>query len=77
MMHQHIQGLRMTSTMIPSIGPSWLLSKPKGLCDVADPDFGPYDGDKYDQQHIEEKQSLVYSVLVTSIQKEIGRELVM
>ena len=45
--------------------------------DVADPDFEPYDGDQYDQQLFEEKQSFVYSVLVTSLQTDKGRELVM
>ena len=50
--------------------------KAQGLYDVADPDFEPYDGYQYDQQLFEEKQSFVYSVLVTSHQTEKGRELV-
>ena len=50
--------------------------KAQGLCDVADPDFDPGDGDQYDHLLFEEKQSLVYSVLVTSVQTDKGRELV-
>ena len=50
--------------------------KAQGLYDVADPDFEPYDGAQYDQQLFEEKQSFVYSVLVTSLQTDKGRELV-
>ena len=42
-MHQHIPFLRVTSIMTPC------------LYDVADSDFDPYDGDKYDQQLFEEK----------------------
>ena len=50
--------------------------KAQGLYDVADPHFDPYDGDWYDQQLFQEKQSFVYAVLVTSLQTEKGRELV-
>ena len=50
--------------------------KAQGLYDSADPDFDPYDGDWYNQQLFEEKQSFVYSVLVTSLQTDKGRELV-
>ena len=50
--------------------------KAQGLYDVADPDFDPGDGDQYDQQLFQENQSFVYSVLVTSLQKDRGRELV-
>ena len=35
-----------------------------------------YDGDQYNQQLFEEKQSFVYSVLDTSLQTDKGRELV-
>ena len=62
--------------MTPSRDPSWLLSQPKVYYDVADPDYDPYDGDQYDQQLFEEKQSFVYSVLVSSLQTDEGRELV-
>ena len=48
--------------------------KAQGLYDVADSDFDPYDGDQYDQQHFEENQSFAYSVLITSLQTEKGRE---
>ena len=48
----------------------------QGLYDVADPDCDPHDGDQYDQQLFEEKQSLVYSVLATSLQTDKGTELV-
>ena len=44
--------------------------KAQGLPDVADPDFNRYDGDQYDQQLFEEKQSFVYSGLVISLQTE-------
>ena len=66
-MHQHIPFLRMTSTMTPSRVKRSLLAtiKAQSLYDVADPDFDPYDGDQYNQQLIQEKQSLEYSVLVT------------
>ena len=50
--------------------------KAQGLHDVADPDFDPGDGDQYDQQLCQEKQSFVFSVLVTSLQTDKGRELV-
>ena len=50
--------------------------KPQGLYDVADPDYNPSDGDQYEQELFHEKQSFVYSVLVTSLQTEKGRELV-
>ena len=38
--------------------------------------FGPYDGDQYEVQLLLEKQSFVYSVLVTSLQTDTGNELV-
>ena len=47
-----------------------------GLYDVADPDYDPSDGDYYEQELFQEKQSFVYSVLVTSLQTDKGRELV-
>ena len=47
--------------------------KAQGLCYVADPDFEHYDGDQYDQQLLEEKQSFVYSVLDTSLQTDKRR----
>ena len=50
--------------------------KAQGLYDVADPDIDPCDGDQYDQQFFQEKQSFEYSVLVTSLQTDKGRELV-
>ena len=43
--------------------------KAQGLYGVANPDFDPYDGDQYEE-------SFVYSVLVTSLQTDRGRELV-
>ena len=48
--------------------------KAQGLYDVAYPDFDPDDGDHYDKQLFIEKQSFVYSVLVTSLQTDKGRE---
>ena len=50
--------------------------KAQGLYDVADPDFDPDDGAIYEQELFQEKQSFVYSVLVTSLQTDNGRELV-
>ena len=50
--------------------------KPQGLYDVADPDHDPQSGDIYEQELFKGKQSFVYSVLVTSLQTEKGRELV-
>ena len=50
--------------------------KAQGLYDVADPDYDPDDGDYYEQELFQEKQSFVYSVLVTSLQTDKGRELV-
>ena len=50
--------------------------KAQGLYDVADPDHDPESGDIYEQELFKGKQSLVYSVLVTSLQTEKGRELV-
>ena len=50
--------------------------KAQGLYDVKDPDFDHDDGDQYDKQLFLEKQSFVYSVLVTSLQTDKGRELV-
>ena len=47
----------------------------QGLYDVADPDFDPGDGDQYDKQLFQEKQSFGHSVLVTSLQTNKGREL--
>ena len=49
--------------------------KSQGLYDVA-PDFEPDDGHQYAQELFQEKQSFVYSVPVTSLQTEKGRELV-
>ena len=50
--------------------------KAQGLYDVADPDHDPEDGDIYETELFQAKQSFVYSVLVTSLQTEKGRELV-
>ena len=50
--------------------------KAQGLYDVAHPDFDPDNGDQYDKQLFEEKESYVHSVLVTSHQTDKGRELV-
>ena len=50
--------------------------KAQGLYDVADPDHDPESGDIYEQELFKVKQSCVYSVLVTSLQTEKGRELV-
>ena len=50
--------------------------KAQGLSDVADPDHDPESGDIYEQELFKGKQSFVYSVLVTSLQTEKGRELV-
>ena len=50
--------------------------KAQGLYDVADPDYDPGDCDYYEQELFQEKQSFVYSVLVTSLQTDKGRELV-
>ena len=50
--------------------------KAQRLYDVADPDFDPDDGDQNDKQLILDKQSFVYSVLVTSLQADEGGELV-
>ena len=50
--------------------------KAQGLYDVADPDHDPESGDIYEQEPFKGKQSFVYSVLVTSLQTEKGRELV-
>ena len=50
--------------------------KAQGLYDVADPDHDPGSGDIYEQELFKGKQSFVYSVLVTSLQTEKGRELV-
>ena len=50
--------------------------KAQGLYDVADPDHDPEDGDIYEKELFKGKQSFVYSVLVTSLQTEKGRELV-
>ena len=50
--------------------------KAQGLYDVADPDHDPESGDIYEQELFQGKQSFVYSLLVTSLQTERGRELV-
>ena len=50
--------------------------KAQGLYDVADPDHDPENGDTYEKELFKRKQSFVYSVLVTSLQTEKGRELV-
>ena len=50
--------------------------KAQGLYDVADPDHGPENGDIYEKELFKGKQSFVYSVLVTSLQTEKGREFV-
>ena len=50
--------------------------KAQGLYDVADPDHDPENGDTYEKELFKRKQSFVYTVLVTSLQTEKGRELV-
>ena len=50
--------------------------KAQGLYDVADTDHDPENGDTYEKELFKRKQSFVYSVLVTSLQTEKGRELV-
>ena len=50
--------------------------KAQGLYDVADPDHDLEYGDIYEKEIFKGKQSFVYSVLVTSLQTEKGRELV-
>ena len=50
--------------------------KAQGLYDVADPDHDPESGDTCEKELFKGKQSFVYSVLVTSLQTEKGRELV-
>ena len=50
--------------------------KAQGLYDVADPDHDPESGDIYEKELFKGKKSFVYSVLVTSLQTEKGRELV-
>ena len=50
--------------------------KAQGLYDVADPDHDPENGDTYEKELFKGKQSFVYSVLVTSLQTEKGRDLV-
>ena len=50
--------------------------KTQGLYDVADLDHDPEYGDIYEKELFKGKQSFVYSVLVTSLQTEKGRELV-
>ena len=44
--------------------------KAQGLYDVANPDFEPDDVDQYAQELFREKQSFVYSVLVTSLRQK-------
>ena len=43
---------------------------------MTDSDFDPYDGDQYEVQLFLDKQSFVYSVLVTFLQTYKRRELV-
>ena len=50
--------------------------KAQGFYDVADPDHDPENDDTYEKELFKGKQSFVYSVLVTSLQTEKGRELV-
>ena len=50
--------------------------KGQGHYDVADPDHDPENDDIYEKELFKGKQSFVYSVLVTSLQTEKGRELV-
>ena len=50
--------------------------KAQGLYDVVDPDHDPESGDIYEQELLKGKQTFVYSVLVTSLQTEKGREIV-
>ena len=50
--------------------------KAQGFYDVADPDHDPESGDIYEKELFQGKQSFVYSILVTSLQTEKGRELV-
>ena len=50
--------------------------KAQGLYDVADPDHDPENGDIYEKELFRGKQPFVYSVLVTSLQTEKGRDLV-
>ena len=50
--------------------------KAQGLYDVAESDFDPDDGDHHEQELFQEKQSFVYSVLVSPLQTDKGRELV-
>ena len=50
--------------------------KAQGLYDVADPDHDAENGDTYEKELFKRKQSFVYSVQVTSLQTEKGRELV-
>ena len=52
------------------------IMKAQGLYDVADPDYDPGDGDHYERELFQEKQSFVNSVLITSLQTDKGRELV-
>ena len=72
-MPQSIPYSRMTSTMIHFKAHSWQTSRHN---DVADPDHDPENGDTYEKELFKGKQSFVYSVLVTSLQTEKGRELV-
>ena len=50
--------------------------KAQGLYDVADPNHDPENDDTYEKERFKGKLSFVYSVLVTSLQIEKGRELV-
>ena len=74
-MHQHIPPSKMI--FYDTFQTSFLATiKAQGLIDVADPDFDLDDGDNYEQELFQEKQFFVYSVLVTSLQTDKGRELV-
>ena len=42
----------------------------KGVYDVADPDFDPYDGDQYDQPVFEENMYIWYSLLLSRQTRE-------
>ena len=50
--------------------------KAQGLKDVAGPDFDPDNHDQYEKQFFQEKQSFVFSVVVTSLQTDKGREMI-
>ena len=50
--------------------------KAQGLYDIVYPDHDPENGDIYEKELFKENQSFEYSVLVTSLQTEKGKELV-